>query len=487
MTLRILFRHRCLAAFATFTLSGCATLMSGPTQQISINSNPEGANVTLDSHPLGTTPLVTSIKRGESKTLVLTKEGYKPASATMESQTNGWVFWNAVFLTPGVLSTTTDSNTGAIRKYAPDRYMVTLVPGGAGPLEATTALSPHQRIVNFVVDSYRQIVRELDGAPGSHLPSLLELLQVSAEDRAEATAKIRALSRAYSDIPTFAERVSEVTIVRDRIVASPSQALQSDIDEPSYKFPERADDFALVVGIGRYKDLPEAQFAARDAATMRAHLVALGYPARHVVLLQDENATRSGLQKYLSEWLPRNVKPNSTVFFYYSGHGAPDLKTGQAYLVPWDGDPQYLESTAFSLKQVYESLERVKAKRVIVALDSCFSGAGGRSVLARGARPLVTKVETAVPASGLLVFAAASGEEITGTLEDQGHGMFTYYFLKGLAGSAKWSSGALTAGRLLEYVKLRVQDAAKLQNRDQTPLLQGGDANETIANFNPGE
>ena len=37
---------------------------------------------------------------------------------------------------------------------------------------------------------------------------------------------------------------------------------------------------------------------------------------------------------------------DSTVYFYYSGHGAPDLKTGQAYLVPWDGDAQFLKDTA---------------------------------------------------------------------------------------------------------------------------------------------
>ena len=43
--------------------------------------------------------------------------------------------------------------------------------------------------------------------------------------------------------------------------------------------------------------------------------------------------------------------------------------------------------------------EALKAKEVIVAMDACFSGAGGRSVLAKGARPLVMQVDPARPAT----------------------------------------------------------------------------------------
>lgn len=248
--------------------------------------------------------------------------------------------------------------------------------------------------------------------------------------------------------------------------------VNSDVDRPGYKNPENPDRFALVIGIGRYKSLPEAKFAVRDAETMREHLIALGYPRRNVITLTGDNATRTGMQKYLEEWLPRNVGPQASVFFYYSGHGAPDPKSGEAFLVPWDGDAQFLQSTAYPLTQLYSSLGKLKAKHVLVALDSCFSGAGGRSVLANGARPLVTKVDVGVvPQGRLTVFSAASGDEITGTLDDQGHGMFTYFFLKGL--SAKQDGGAVTAQGLFDYLKPHVQDEARRQNREQTPLLLG--------------
>lgn len=260
--------------------------------------------------------------------------------------------------------------------------------------------------------------------------------------------------------------------------------LHSDIDTPTYKIKEIPDNFAVVIGIEKYSALPDAEFAARDAEAVRNHLIALGYPKRNVIFLTGQNATRVGMQKYLDEWLPRNVKPGSTVFFYYSGHGAPDTKTGEAYLVPWDGDAKFLESTAYPLKQLYGALNKLPAKEVIVALDSCFSGAGGRSVLAKGARPLVITTDTGIfPTGKMILFGAASGDEITSSLEDQGHGMFTYYFLKGLSGAAKNNSGAVTVKGLYDYLKPMVQDEARRQNREQTPVLQGTHQDQVIIRF----
>lgn len=264
-------------------------------------------------------------------------------------------------------------------------------------------------------------------------------------------------------------------------VAVPAEypELRSDIDAPAYRLDEAPANFALVVGIGKYKDLPDAQFASRDAAAVRDHLLALGYPRRNVIVLRDQDATRTGLQKYLEEWLPRNVQPESTVFFYYSGHGAPDVNSGEAYLVPWDGDAQFLQSTAYPVRQLYESLNRLKAGRVIAALDSCFSGAGGRSVLAKGARPLVTKVDAGIGSVGsMVVFSASGADEISGSDETQGHGLFTYHFLKGLGGAARDKGGKVTVRGLYDYLLPKVQDGARRQNREQTPRLLPSDLGE---------
>jgi hypothetical protein len=262
---------------------------------------------------------------------------------------------------------------------------------------------------------------------------------------------------------------------------APKAEPSSDVDRVAPRGGERSDDFALVIGIDEYQSLPKADYGVRDAKTVRRHLAALGVPERNIISLEGSAATGGKLRSYLEQWLPRNVKPTSTVFVYYSGHGAPDPTNGDAYLVPWDADPMFLATTAYPLKQFYGDLTKLKAKRVIVALDSCFSGAGGRSVLAKGARPLVIKVDDSVPpADNLVVLAAASSSEITGTLDDQGHGIFTYYFLKGLSGAAKNGAGQVTPASLYDYLKPRVQDEARRQNREQTPTIAGGQNGEPL-------
>lgn len=254
------------------------------------------------------------------------------------------------------------------------------------------------------------------------------------------------------------------------VPAAPAAVVyKSDVDAPAYKVSENPDAYALVIGVEKYNTLPDARFAERDAKAMNAHLVAMGYPQRNIVLLTGSQATKTGLVKNLEAWLPNNVTEKSTVMFYFSGHGAPDAKTSQAYLVPMDGDPQYLEETAYPIKRLYAKLAALKAKRVLVALDSCFSGAGGRSVLAQGTRPLVAKLELAPVEQKVVSLSASSSDEITGALEEQGHGLFTYHLLKALTETA----GRGTVGEVYASLKPRVQDEARRQNRAQTPQAFG--------------
>ncbi len=269
------------------------------------------------------------------------------------------------------------------------------------------------------------------------------------------------------------------------VAAAPQAAvpkIHSDVDRPACRpLPEDPNKFALVIGISKYRDIPEAQFAERDAKAMKAHLMALGYPEENIITLTGDHATKTSLIDKIERWLPMNVNPKSTVFVYYSGHGAPDPSSKQAYLVPWDGEPGDLADTAFPLSQFYADLNKLPAKRVLAALDSCFSGAGGRSVLAKGARPLVVQVSNDVPSNGkLLVFSASKGDQISGTVEKEGHGAFTYYFLKGLNGAAMSAhhEGHVTVESLYHYLAPMVDAAAHREERSQNPeLLPPSDRN----------
>ncbi|MDE1976010.1 MAG: ankyrin repeat domain-containing protein [Elusimicrobia bacterium] len=251
-------------------------------------------------------------------------------------------------------------------------------------------------------------------------------------------------------------------------------SVSSDADEPSYREPPDPDAFAVVVGVEDYaRGLPPATFARRDALAVKRHLLALGVPPDHLRLLLGEDATRARLAAYLEDWLPRNANSKSTVFFYFSGHGAADPEGKEAYLVPFDGDPEFLAKTGFPLSRLYGDLGKLPAKRVLAALDACFSGAGARSVSAEGIRPLVTRVDWGGPAAGgnVAALASASGTQTAGVLADQGHGAFTYYLLKGLNGAAMGADGKITLSGLYAYLKGRVEKFAALDNREQTPQL----------------
>ncbi len=253
--------------------------------------------------------------------------------------------------------------------------------------------------------------------------------------------------------------------------AAPS--FRSEVEAPAFRLPEDEKKFAIVVGVESYQSLPKAEHAVRDARSMKSHLLALGYPERNIILLIDQQAGKSGLEKYLESWLPRNTDADSKVLFYFSGHGAPNPEDGQAYLMPWDGDPKFLEATGYPVKRLYSKLNALKARQVLVAMDSCFSGVGGRSVLAKGTRPLVGKIDMGAGTAGrIAALTASASDEVTGTDEASGHGLFTYHLLKALNARA----GKATMKELFDALSPKVRDAARRDNRDQTPQLIGDGA-----------
>ncbi len=276
-----------------------------------------------------------------------------------------------------------------------------------------------------------------------------------------------------TNLPRIAAQPERVASAPRGPRAKKKRYRRSDVDKGWPKLPERPDDFALIVGIEDYRTLPAADYGEHDADTMQKYLMGMGVPEENIILLKGARASKTDLAKYLEEWLPRNVLPESRVYFYYSGHGAPEPSSGKAYLVPYDGDPSFLKSSAYPVSRLYKNLQKLKAKEVIVMLDACFSGAGGRSVIAKGTRPLVTiKNPTLRRGSKVVALTASSGSEIAGGLDKKSHGMFTYYLLKGLQGAADADGNShVTLRELHGYVRKRVQRAARRQNREQTPQI----------------
>ncbi len=284
----------------------------------------------------------------------------------------------------------------------------------------------------------------------------------------------------------LADVVAKADISNLHVSLSPLSSqgeLLPDVEEPGFKRRKNPDAYAVVIGIENYQqELPAAVFADRDARAVRRYLRALGYADRHIHALTEDQATYSAIQKNIEGWLPSHTNDASTVFVYYAGHGAPDPGSGDAYILPWDGDPQYLRNTAYPLKRLSRSLSRLRARNVIVALDACFSGAGGRSVAARG-RAVLVKIDPGFwTARDMGVMTAAKADQIAEPLAAAGHGLFTYYMLRGL----KKRGGRSTLLELYDYLKAPVEDAAmRDDNRPQTPQLFGKDTGVTLSGRQP--
>jgi hypothetical protein len=291
---------------------------------------------------------------------------------------------------------------------------------------------------------------------------------ISAEEARNANVVLKKLEReraagSGAPAPVAAAAVIEEKPRGERIV-------------PVFHEEERADDYALIVGAEDYDVLPAAAYARRDGESAADFAKALGMPAGNVVTLSGVHATRGGLAKNLEGWLADNVDGESTVYFYFSGRGASDPKSGEAYLIPFDGDPRYLAQTGYPLKRAYEKLGGLKAKRVIVVLDASFSGAGARSVPAEGGSPTSGGVDAgfnSVDGKVALLAAADAGQE-SGISAERGHGLFTYFLLDGLNGAAKDASGRVTLKSMFEYARTKVVSEARRERRVQVPLFESG-------------
>ena len=337
----------------------------------------------------------------------------------------------------------------------------------------------------------------------------LTLVWIPIKRPSETDAKLNMLARLQEEGISLEEKtVIFANASRERggfsllgFVAAPSIVLTADIVEvvgsagqntaaakplrtdevdnvPLSKRAQRKNHHAVIIGIERYRqNVSNADFAAHDAEVMKKYLTnKLGYPEENIALLLNQQAAKSDLEKYLEHWLQDRVEKDGTVFIYYSGHGAPNTKTSEGHLLPYDGDPTFLDSTGYPLKRLYEHLGKLPARQVIVVIDSCFSGSGGRSVTAKGLRPLVLMRDTPVPTTGkMVVLTASAGTQVSSTFDAKQHGLLTYFFLKGLQGSADQNNdGKINLNEIYAYVKPQVEGVARREfHNEQTPQLFG--------------
>ena len=115
---------RCLACIVVFVfLTGCATMFTSPTDHITFNSSPEGANVEINGMSQVKTPVTVPVKKSmNSPQVQMKKNGYEGKPVFLQTSFNAVSLLN-IFVWPGFI---VDIVTGKMWKYDPTTYNVEL-------------------------------------------------------------------------------------------------------------------------------------------------------------------------------------------------------------------------------------------------------------------------------------------------------------------------------------------------------------------------
>jgi tetratricopeptide (TPR) repeat protein len=263
-------------------------------------------------------------------------------------------------------------------------------------------------------------------------------------------------------------------------------AAEVDSDIPQ-SAEEHSNAVALILAIPQYQSssIPEVKYAKNDAEVLRQYLIkALGFKPENILpMIPDEQLTYGRIQTYIKSILPSYLKPDgsSDLFIYFTGHGAPSTANHEAYLVPWDGDPNYVnDNNSYSMKKFYVDIELLNARHKTIVVDACFSGqAGNGEVLTKSASGLALVINNPLVADpNTVIFQSSTANQVSNWYDEKRHGMFTYFFLKGLQGAADYNGdGAVTADELMKYINDQNDGlpywSNRLYQRPQEAQLEG--------------
>jgi|GEM_PF-4729066 len=277
------------------------------------------------------------------------------------------------------------------------------------------------------------------------------------------------------------------------VVNAPTLSVDVDTRIPEgYSIQSNA--IAVVIGNRDYQNgIAAVDYALQDERIMKRYFEsAFKIPAGQIIAI--ENVSLSGFfglfgteREPTKSRLYRNVQNYNpdTVYVYYSGHGIPGLKDHKGYLAPVDVDKENVEETAYSLDLLYSNMARLKkigVRHIVVILESCFSGDSEGGRLVQNISPVIMKVDNPLTAENIgSIYAATSGSDYSVWYPEMGHGLFTYYFLKGLSGEADQKKNRkITLAEMRAYLEKNVPKRANiLRAFEQMPQVIGND-NEVL-------
>lgn len=310
------------------------------------------------------------------------------------------------------------------------------------------------------------LVWYLNGSKGGNIP-LMDTTAESVKDFSFRTPLSEGLDKITLELQEISPDGRVSTLARTELA-------YLCIPNDNTPIPEVRDRWAVVIGISDYahggNSFPDLKYAARDAKAFENFLLSPrsgGFTKDHVLTLLDKDATSNNIRHALFEFLARAGKDDLVIIFF-SGHGMPQAGTENFFMLCHDTYPDKLASTAFPMWDIDTALRRfIKAQRVVIFADACHAGmisspAGTKGKTGNPIHQYLQQLALAEP--GRLILTASEAREVSFESKKfgNGHGVFTYFLLKGLGGSAdKDKNGLVTAGEIVDYVRLQVIQATK--------------------------
>ncbi len=229
----------------------------------------------------------------------------------------------------------------------------------------------------------------------------------------------------------------------------------------------------LSVGVNAYRNSAlNLSFSVPDARGVADAFKALSrklFTSIAVSELYDAEATRAGILGRLHDF--GSSHPEDVVVVYLAGHG--ETIGDDWYFIPHEvTQPEQsdrLRREGLSSRELAAALKAIPARKVVVLIDACKSGAAIASFRGLEERRLLAQLSRA---TGTHLIAATSKEQLASELLQLGHGVFTYSLLQGLSGKASTGGTDVTARGLMVYVERTLPELSlRYRTEEQFPVV----------------
>ena len=114
-------------AFASLAASSCATLFASKSTMAPLSSDPPGAEVFVDGHRVGQTPMTYELTHRREHVITFRKAGYKEASCAIARSVGA--VWVVLDVVAGLVPVIIDAATGSWDNTRPNACNVNLTSG----------------------------------------------------------------------------------------------------------------------------------------------------------------------------------------------------------------------------------------------------------------------------------------------------------------------------------------------------------------------